>query len=320
MAEQRFTVLVIDDSPTMLSSLQVLMERDGHQVLTCQDGLEGLAVACTQNVDLVVLDMMLPGLDGLQVLQRLRQVESRKCVPVIVLSGSDDREKRLAALRVGADDFVRKHPWDAEELSARISRCLASKRRVDELVEETIKLHKLSVTDGLTQVYNHRFFQERLKDEFRRAQRYDDPLGLVLLDLDHFKNVNDKLGHPAGDQVLQDTAALLRRNVRETDILCRYGGEEFAIILPKTHLAGSLTVAERIWRDFANLRTGPDGTLKVTASLGVAGFPGRSVVSADQLLRAADDALYRAKHEGRNKICLHQQVPFYADPTVAKAG
>ncbi|HLL56111.1 MAG TPA: diguanylate cyclase [Myxococcaceae bacterium] len=321
MAEQqRFTILVVDDSPSMLAALKALIEREGHQVLTCQDGLEGLAVACAQNIDLVVLDMMLPGIDGLQVLQKLRQVESRRCVPVIVLSGSDDRDKRLSAFRVGADDFVRKHPWDAEELSARISRCLFSKRRIDDLIEETIKLHKLSVTDGLTQIYNHRFFQERLRDEFRRAQRYDDPLGLVILDLDHFKSINDKHGHPVGDQVLQDTAALLRRNIRETDVLCRYGGEEFAIILPKTHLAGSLTVAERIWRDFAQLKTGPEGGLRITASLGVAGFPSRTVVSSDQLLRCADEALYRAKREGRNKICLYQQIPFYADPPPAKAG
>ena len=161
------------------------------------------------------------------------------------------------------------------------------------------------MTDGLTQVANHRHFQDRLREEFRRAQRYDDPLALILVDLDHFKNVNDNFGHQVGDEVLAAMAACVKAAVRETDFVARYGGEEFAVLLPKTHLAGALTVAERIAADMVGIKAGPNG-LKVTASFGVSGFPGRSVNTSEQLVKTADEALYRAKREGRNKISLFQ--------------
>ena len=146
---------------------------------------------------------------------------------------------------------------------------------------------------------------QRLRDEFRRAQRYDDPLALILVDLDHFKNVNDNFGHPVGDEVLKATANAVQAAVRETDFVARYVGEEFAVLLPKTHLAGALTVAERIVAEMGKIRAGPAG-LRVTASFGVSGFPGRSVNTSEQLVRTADEALYRAKREGRNKISLFQ--------------
>ena len=161
------------------------------------------------------------------------------------------------------------------------------------------------MTDGLTQIANHRAFQDRLREEFRRAQRYDDPLALILIDLDHFKKVNDNFGHQAGDEVLVAMASCLKLAVRETDFVARYGGEEFAVVLPKTHLAGALTVAERVAADMQKIKAGPSG-LKITASFGVSGFPGRSVNTGEQLVRTADEALYRAKREGRNKISLFQ--------------
>ena len=124
---------------------------------------------------------------------------------------------------------------------------------------EAERLHALAVTDGLTQVANHRHFQDRLREEFRRAQRYDDPLALILADLDHFKNVNDNFGHPVGDEVLVAMAACLKYAVRETDFVARYGGEEFAVLLPKTHLAGALTVAERISTEMKQITSGARG-------------------------------------------------------------
>jgi two-component system, cell cycle response regulator len=150
-------------------------------------------------------------------------------------------------------------------------------------------------------VPNRRSFQDRLVDEFRRAQRYDDPLALVLLDLDHFKLINDTFGHPEGDVVLRTIAGRLRHCVRETDFIARYGGEEFALLLPKTMLGGALTVAERVRSDLASLEF---HGRQVTASLGIAIFPGNGITSADALVRAADDALYTAKREGRNKVAL----------------
>jgi diguanylate cyclase (GGDEF)-like protein len=318
LAEQQSRILVVDDSQATAAALAGLLRGDGYGVDVAGDGPSALKLAATQAVDLVLLDVELGGMDGLQVLRMLRSSEPRRFLPVLMISVKDDRQQRLTAFKLGADDFLKK-PWDDAELLARVRRCLSLRRRVDELLDESARLHQLSVTDGLTQVANHRFFQERLREEFRRAQRYDDPVALILLDLDHFKNVNDQFGHPVGDQVLKAVATSIRGSVRETDLVARYGGEEFGVILPKTHLAGSLTVAERVWSDLGALRLGPGGQVRITASLGVSGYPNRSVVTAEQLLRTADDALYRAKREGRNKISLYQQYSLFPDGAV-KAG
>ena len=318
LADEQSRILVVDDSQATAAALAELLRGDGFKVDVAGDGPSALKLAATQAVDLVLLDVELGGMDGLQVLRMLRSSEPRRFLPVLMISVKDDRQQRLTAFKLGADDFLKK-PWDELELLARVRRCLSLRRRVDELLDESERLHQLSVTDGLTQVANHRFFHERLREEFRRAQRYDDPVALILLDLDHFKTVNDQFGHPVGDQVLKAVATSIVGSVRETDLVARYGGEEFGVILPKTHLAGSLTVAERVWSDLGALRLGPGGQVRITASLGVSGYPNRSVVTADQLLRTADDALYRAKREGRNKISLYQQYSLFPDGAV-KAG
>jgi two-component system, cell cycle response regulator len=316
------TVLVVDDSPAAQQGLAEVLGRAGLQVRAVLDGPEALRAASAGPVDVVVLDLGLPGMDGLQVLRMLRASERLRHVPVLVLTAREDRETRVAALRLGADDFLTK-PWDAEALLARVERCSETKRRIDALTAQASELQKLSTTDGLTQVHNHRYFQERLRDEFRRAQRYGDPLSLILVDLDHFKAVNDRHGHLAGDVVLREVAAALRHSVRDTDLLARYGGEEFAVLLPRTSVGGSLTVAERICRDVAALAVplppgaggGTDGVLRVSASVGVSALPQRSLTSAELLFRAADEALYRAKREGRNRVCLAPQASLLADPS-----
>jgi diguanylate cyclase (GGDEF)-like protein len=231
---------------------------------------------------------------------------------VIALVPQEERTAVLAALRLGAE--VVRIPLDAEELMARMARRLQERQRLQTLSARVTSLERLSITDGLTQVHNHRYFQDRLREEFRRAQRYDDPLSLILVDLDHFKSFNDEHGHQVGDVVLCDVAAALQRCVRETDLVARYGGEEFAVLLPRTPLAGALTVAERVWRELGSLRTGPQRKLRVTASVGVSSFPHHAVNSPDQLVLSADQALYRAKNEGRNRICLHAAPPSPAGP------
>jgi diguanylate cyclase (GGDEF)-like protein len=312
--QQAQNVLVIHGSSESASALANVLARDSlTSVDVVNDGTTALEHILRATADLVLLDLELPGSDGIELLKRIRASPSHRYLPVIILSDQDDRPRRLEGFRLGADDFIL-HPWDDEELLARVQRMLNLRRRVDDLLLRAAELHHLSITDHLTQVHNHRFFQDRLREEFRRAQRYDDPLSLVLLDIDHFKSVNDAHGHPTGDQVLREVANSIRGAIRDTDILARYGGEEFAVLLPKTHLAGALTVAERIWKGVGTMAAGPGGTIRLTASLGVSGYPTRLVTTAEQLVRTADEALYRAKSEGRNKICLHQQVTFLADP------
>ena len=160
------------------------------------------------------------------------------------------------------------------------------------------------MVDALTEVHNRRYFLLRLEDEFRRAQRYDNPLALVLVDLDQFRGINESFGHLVGDGVLRAVAQCLVAAVRETDTVARTGGDEFACILPQTHLAGALTVAERIRRDVAALRTGPTADVLLTASVGVGSHPAVQVQTAEELIAAADGCLARAKREGRNRVCL----------------
>jgi diguanylate cyclase (GGDEF)-like protein len=252
-----------------------------------------------------VVELALPGESGLSVVTHVAGDE--RGVPVVVFAD----EGVVELLEAGAHD-VMSPSTPMPEFVARLRRCLSTAERLQQLVRERDQLKALSTTDGLTQLANHRAFQERLREEFRRAQRYDDPMALILMDVDHFKAINDTHGHLAGDEVLHRVAQALRSAVRETDFVARYGGEEFGVLLPKTHLAGALTVAERMSQSLRAVRAQADAAIRVTASFGVSGFPGRGVTTAEQLLKTADEALYRSKREGRNKISLFQSSLFVA--------
>ncbi len=302
----RWTALVVNDAASPVGALVRELEDAGAKVLTARTASEGIGHLIDGPIDVAIVDVELsvqPAAEsGLFVLHHLRSEGGQ--TPVLLLSNTDDPVVRSSAFGQGCDDYFVK-PVTPAEVVARALRRMEVHQALRAAKAEAERLHELAVTDGLTQVANHRHFQERLREEFRRAQRYDDPLALILVDLDHFKNVNDSFGHQVGDEVLFATAACVKAAVRETDFVARYGGEEFAVLLPKTHLAGALTVAERIAAELQGVKAGPAG-LKVTASYGVSGFPGRSVNTCEQLIRTADEALYRAKREGRNKISLFQ--------------
>jgi two-component system, cell cycle response regulator len=226
--------------------------------------------------------------------------------PVLVL-GVDDAQARTRLLDLGADDVL-PASVASDELLARLRRRTAVFRRTSGTMTRGPG-DRVAVVDALTEVHNRRYFVLRLEDEFRRAQRYDNPLALVLVDLDQFRGINESFGHLVGDGVLRAVAQCLVAAVRETDTVARTGGDEFACILPQTHLAGALTVAERIRRDIAALRTGPAADLLLTASVGVGSHPAVHVQTPEELIGAADGCLARAKREGRNRVCL-------ADPGV----
>ncbi|HVP61416.1 MAG TPA: diguanylate cyclase [Myxococcaceae bacterium] len=226
--------------------------------------------------------------------------------PVLVL-GVDDAQVRTRLLDLGADDVL-PASVGMDELLARLRRRTAVFRRASGPMTQGPE-DRVAVVDALTEVHNRRYFLLRLEDEFRRGQRYDNPLALVLVDLDQFRGINESFGHLVGDGVLRAVAQCLVAAVRETDTVARTGGDEFACILPQTHLAGALTVAERIRRDIAALRTGPAAEVLLTASVGVGSHPAVHVQTPEELIGAADGCLARAKREGRNRVCL-------ADPGV----
>ncbi len=239
-------------------------------------------------------------------LSRLRAATPDAERPVLVL-GVEDAESRTRLLDLGADDVLPANVG-THELLARLRRRAAVLRRATGKMTRG-PADRVAVVDALTEVHNRRYFMLRLEDEFRRGQRYDNPLALVLVDLDQFRGINESFGHLVGDGVLRAVAQCLLAAVRETDTVARTGGDEFACILPQTHLAGALTVAERIRRDVAALRTGPAADVLLTASVGVGTHPAVHVQTAEELIGAADGCLARAKREGRNRVCL-------ADPGV----
>jgi diguanylate cyclase (GGDEF)-like protein len=200
---------------------------------------------------------------------------------------------------------------------ARVENLLRLKRAHDEMVSSKRRLELLAIRDELTGVYNYRYLQTRLSEEFKRAQRYRHPLACAMIDIDRFKTFNDEHGHDVGDQVLREVSSRISGSLREIDVVARYGGEEFLLVLPNTHFAGALTVADRVWRAVGQ-KPIPIGERrhKVTISVGVSLYPSRDIKSKDQLLKAADEALYRAKNEGRDRICVFQQQGYLYRPDV----
>ncbi|MDP3235004.1 MAG: diguanylate cyclase [Myxococcales bacterium] len=309
MADSPVAVLVVDGGSPQAEALCLALTAKGYVCSRASTAIEAIQLTMDTVFAAAIVENTLPGESGLAVVSHLRGDE--RPMPILLLVEGDDVGFRVEALRAGADDVV-SSPADPAEVLARLARRLMLSTTITALQVERDALKALSTTDGLTQVANHRAFQERLKEEFRRAQRYDDPMALIVMDVDHFKAVNDTHGHQAGDAVLLEVAKAIRTAVRETDFIARYGGEEFAVLLPKTHLAGALTVAERMSQAIKAVRTGPGATIRVTASFGVSGFPGRGVTTAEQLFKTADDALFRSKREGRNKISLFQSSLYVA--------
>ena len=237
----------------------------------------------------------MPGLNGLELCTQMRADPSLDDTYLIVVTSRDSREARHAVLNAGADDYLTK-PFDVEELLARLRNGL----RITHLHE---RLRTAALTDGLTGLWNHVHFRELLDREFARTRRYGGEVALLMLDLDHFKAVNDTYGHEVGNRVLQSTARHLERMVRDTDIVARYGGEEFAVVCPQTGLDDAERLAERIRRTLPEeVRVAEHPQLQVTATLGVACSSDTNVSSVVDLINLADQALYTGKAQGRNRV------------------
>jgi diguanylate cyclase (GGDEF)-like protein len=238
-------------------------------------------------------------------------------LPVVLVTVKTDTASRVEGLRIGADDYVCK-PFDERELIARVEAMLRIKKLHDHVVKARAKLEQLSVHDDLTGLYNYRYLHTRLSEEFKRAERYHDPLACIVIDIDRLEAVNDFGGRSAGDSVVRAIAEVIKKSVREVDVVARFGGDEFLVVLSSTHFAGSVTVAERIWREvterafFAELGR----AMRITLSVGVALYPSRDVRSKDALLRASDAALHQAKRDGGNRICVFQQHGYLYTPVV----
>jgi two-component system, cell cycle response regulator len=311
---QRFRVLVVDDDRTNCERLLQLLGDEGYDVDVAFDGLVGLEKIRERAPDLVVLDVMMPKMNGLELCRIIKQSLGELFLPVILVTVKGDIDSKVQGLKMGADDYLAK-PYNPIELKARIGALLRIKELQDRVNGKRKALEDLSFTDGMTGIYNHRYLQQRMSEEFKRAQRYNDPLSCVMVDLDHFKQANDTHGHPYGDFVLKETSEILKRCVRDHDVVTRYGGDEFLIILPRTHFTGSLAVAERMWKMIGACGFESNGTsTHLTASIGISFYPNKNVAGPEQLIAHADEALYKAKRDGRNKICLYQHYNYFYQP------
>jgi two-component system cell cycle response regulator len=302
----RATVLAIDDSPEVLALLAIRLRPEGLKLITATSYDEGLALASQYLPDLILLDVEMPEHSGLDLCRRLKEDPVTVNIPVIFLTGSTDVNTKVHGFDLGAIDYVTK-PFHPAELRARVRAALRMKRAQDMLT------HKAQI-DALTGLRNRAYLDERLLAEEQQALRTGRPLSLVMMDLDHFKSLNDTFGHPFGDLVLQRVGDFITRAIRPYDVACRYGGEELALILPDTNLADAVTVAERVRVQVRELEFAPRGQpIVVTASFGVAE---RNEVlsrtgdgSPRGIIAAADEALYAAKRGGRDKVRAAGEAP-----------
>jgi diguanylate cyclase (GGDEF)-like protein len=298
------SILVIDDSAVARELILDALRRADLQatLLVARNGGEALTLLQRQPADVILCDLEMPGIDGLGFLDRVKADETLREIPVIILTGHETREEKIRGLERGACDYVTK-PFDPGELVARVKVQLKIKSLQDSLRESNRRLELLARTDPLTGLANRRRFMMVLEHTFSHSQRTGTPLALVMLDIDHFKRINDTHGHQGGDEILVKIAELIRPSPGDDILAARYGGEEFALILPETSLDTAVRGAERLRRQIEDLTfAGPLAGLRLTASFGVAVSPHPVINTMNQLIREADDALYRAKHAGRNRV------------------
>ena len=312
-------ILVVDDHPDNIEIIEARLSSRGYLVERASNGQEALDLVRNEPPHLILCDVMMPVMDGYEVSRRIKNDEALPYIPIILVTARDSTADKIEGLDAGADDYLTK-PVNFPELEARVRSMLRIKQLQDQLDQKNRelelmnkRLRKLSITDGLTELFNHRHIHELLQEEFERSNRSGEPIAVAMLDLDHFKKVNDTYGHPTGDVILYETAQILRETAREIDMPGRYGGEEFIVILPNTVEDAAARFAERV-RQRVNEHAFRDEATEVrmTLSCGVASFPGDGIESPETLLKRADEALYRAKESGRNRMVRASETPLEA--------
>jgi two-component system, cell cycle response regulator len=296
-------VLVADDEAVSQRLLESTLRRWGYDVIGAHDGLEALRILQQPDAPhLAILDWLMPGLDGVQICREIRRQQAERYTYMLLLTGKNAKVDVIEGLDAGADDYVIK-PYDPQELQVR----LRTGKRILYLQEQLIaareSLREQATHDSLTGLWNRAAIFEILADELARQKRHGGSIGIALVDLDHFKQINDDYGHQVGDQTLRAAAETMTRCTRRYDAVGRIGGEEFLIVLPGCDKMNALSHAERMRAAIGNLNVAvPGQLLTITASVGVTTVSLGSDIDSCLLIRAADSALYRAKNNGRNCV------------------
>src|ERR1041384_6054517 len=292
---QSLTVLVIEDHPDQRELLAIVLQREGYRVVTAANGIEALEKLSTETVNIALSDIMMPKMDGFELINRIRSDPALKTIYLILITARIQEGDRVRGLDLGADDYITK-PFSFSELLARI-------RVGSRVVQYQQHLEYQTLIDALTGLFNRRAFEKKIEEEFERAKRYHHPLSLLIADIDNFKIINDTYGHHGGDAALVRISETFREKTRQSDFPARYGGEEFVLVLPETDQENAVHAATKI---HDAIRSSAFGTtvrpFRLTVSIGVSSTSIKFYSDWQELLRDADHALYIAKNSGKDRI------------------
>ena len=300
-------VLLVDDSRQAREAIKAALAGLFSVFIEAEDGLAAIKSFVEEKPGFIITDIEMPSINGYRFISTIRNMDDGRDVPIILLSGTKDSlKKKLTGFNLGASDFLMK-PFENEELIARVKSLLRVRNLMEELKEKNSLLEKLAITDELTGLNNRRHFFESTHSQMALGLRHHFKIACLLMDIDHFKKINDTYGHMAGDEILRKLGSLLKACKREGEILARFGGEEFVMCLFNTDSESAMLAAERFRRlvsehDFSNVAQG----LKITLSIGAAVWPQENVTSIDELVKAADKALYKSKSLGRDRVTLYE--------------
>lgn len=301
-------VLLVDDMRSSSERVRKQVRRQ-FELLFENDSQMAMRRCADEDLDCVLVNLGTQTFDALRLCAQLRSLESTRMLPILVLADESDERRIMRALDLGVNDYVRQ-PVDQNELLARIKTQVLRKRYLDALRDSIQHTMELAIMDGLTKLYNRRYMTSHLTSLLIAAKDKEKPLSVLLMDIDHFKSVNDTHGHDAGDEVLQEFSNRIRKNTRGIDLVCRYGGEEFVVIMPDTDHSLATVVAERIRKKVCEkpfiIHKGRE-MLDVTVSIGLASVE-NGMEAQDHLLKRADNALYQAKESGRNRVVVSSEA------------
>ena len=301
-------ILIVEDEVISRRMVKKYLLDAGHEVVEAEDGQSAWELFQNEPFHFVITDWVMPRLDGPELVKKIRSSGQKSYTYIIMLTAMDNKDNVVFGLESGVDEYLTK-PFNGRELVARVSSGMRILKLEEQLMQARQQMEVLAMRDGLTGLFNRRAIEEYAESEFNITERKKHPLSIVMLDIDHFKKVNDRFGHKAGDYALQQVAKILKEDLRSYDRVGRWGGEEFMLILPDTHLDDALIVAERIRVKIAETKITLESgeAFSIHISLGVACTSGQST-TLTKLIDSADQAMYQAKQSGRNQVCAFQSV------------
>lgn len=320
LSEDKPSILLVEHDDTIREAVSVILKEAGLDCQAVSSPPEALQMVRKDTFHIIITDLNLPKMDGTELIEKVRELLPD--VKAIIMTGAPTMESAVVAVKRSIFDYIIK-PFRAEDMLHRV-RDAWQKHRQAALIKELLqdlqvtnaelkkannRLSMLSVTDGLTSLYNHRFLMECLKNEHKKVLRYKHPISILFLDIDGFKHINDTYGYSVGDAVLVELAKVVKGQLREVDVVGRYGGKEFCVIMPHTPFSGAKMAGERLVEVVARHNFSPSGkALDVTVSIGIASTSDVSVNSAGVMLEHADEALYVAKRRGKNQVCCWEEL------------